>query len=63
MSIASANGRGRGYSVTGSRGYASKPGKKELYSDEAGGVGAGVSPFSFSDARCTQIQLLTSSLD
>lgn len=46
MSIASANGRGRGYSITGSRGYASKAGKKELYSDEAGGVGAGVSLFS-----------------
>lgn len=32
----------RGYSMT-TRGYASKPGGKELYSDEAGAVGAGVS--------------------
>ena len=30
-----------GYSM---RGYASKPGQQELYSDEAGGVGAGVCP-------------------
>jgi hypothetical protein len=30
-----------GYSM---RGYASGPGKKELYSDEAGSVGAGVRP-------------------
>ena len=27
------------------RGYASDHGKKELYSDEAGSTGAGVSPF------------------
>lgn len=31
----------RGYSMT-ARGYASKPGKKELYSDESGAIGAGV---------------------
>jgi hypothetical protein len=38
MSVKSAYG----YSMS-SRGYASAPGKKELYSDEAGAVGAGVS--------------------
>jgi hypothetical protein len=37
MSVKSAYG----YSMQG-RGYASAPGQKELYSDEAGGVGAGV---------------------
>jgi hypothetical protein len=37
MSVKSAYG----YSM---RGYASAPGKKELYSDEAGAVGAGVCP-------------------
>lgn len=41
MSVKSAYG----YSIQ-SRGYASAPGKKELYSDEGGATGAGVGPLS-----------------
>ena len=32
------------------RGYASKPGQQELYSDEAGGVGAGTDDVAHTDA-------------
>jgi len=39
-----------GYSIQ-QRGYASAPGKKELYSDEGGATGAGVRPLSLSENR------------
>lgn len=41
MSVRSWQGN---YTMEGRRGMASEHGKKELYSDEGGSIGAGVSP-------------------
>lgn len=50
----SQSGSGSGAGAMQMRGYASDKERQELYSDEAGGIGAGVSVFSTMKSFVTQ---------